>query len=719
MNCIERVDLSKIQYLQSLSFKDYKAVLHSSKNEKELKTQYDLLRRYCEEMCKGKGEFKRTYHHTLNTALEAGGRLFCGGSIQGFSKDIRGFLFCHTTDIDMVNAHPVILQYICRKHRIDCPNLSYYIQNRDTILQAFDDRDEGKTAFLKTVNSDKVNRKIKHKLFTDFDKECKSIQKKLTRLSVYSDIVDSVPESKLYNWYGSAINRILCFYENKILQVIIDTLAEREIDIASLMFDGLMVYGDYYSNNEFLTELQNIINHKFDDLNMQLSYKKHSTSIKLPDNYEASVHTEKVEDVNEFSQSATEFEKAHCKIINKSVFVKEVSDTIVIMSKPQIIASYEHLTYKKFRGGSINKVVDEGFIMSWLKENPAQRCYEDMGIFPDGIECPDNMFNLWRKFDMELVSEYEEKKDKLEIILNHIKILCGNDVHVAEYFTKWIAQLIQYPSVKTICPVFISREGAGKGTLLKLLSKMLGSKKVFESSNPSEEVWGKFNGLMANAFLVNLNELSKKDTLDAEGRIKAFMTDGKITINNKGVDSFEMNSYHRFIITTNNEEPINTTKDDRRKLIIRSSDEKCGDKAYFKELHDMLDDMNVVKTCYEYFKSIEGMENFNMLKIPETEYHNELKELKTTPIECWLKDLVEKKAEETELEYSSQKCYDLFVEWCSVNNNDYKCTKVQFCVRLKRLNLDGICIKKMKMANKTVFDIDKLKMVFGIGCLLV
>jgi hypothetical protein len=70
--------------------------------------------------------------------------------------------------------------------------------------------------------------------------------------------------------------------------------------------------------------------------------------------------------------------------------------------------------------------------------------------------------------------------------------------------------MIQYPAVKTICPTLISKQGAGKGTLIRLLSKMIGAKKVFETRRPSRDVWGSFNGEMANAFLVNLDELSKK-----------------------------------------------------------------------------------------------------------------------------------------------------------------------------------------------------------------
>ena len=59
---------------------------------------------------------------------------------------------------------------------------------------------------------------------------------------------------------------------------------------------------------------------------------------------------------------------------------------------------------------------------------------------------------------------------------------------------------------------------------------------------------------MAGSFFVNLNELSKKETTDSMSAIKALITDTRMTINNKGCPQYEIQSYHRFLITTNNEE---------------------------------------------------------------------------------------------------------------------------------------------------------------------
>ena len=43
----------------------------------------------------------------------------------------------------------------------------------------------------------------------------------LSNVKEYTELVNSVPENKPYNKLGSAINRIMCYYENLILQNVI------------------------------------------------------------------------------------------------------------------------------------------------------------------------------------------------------------------------------------------------------------------------------------------------------------------------------------------------------------------------------------------------------------------------------------------------------------------------------------------------------------------
>lgn len=418
---------------------------------------------------------------------------------------------------------------------------------------------------------------------------------------------------------------------------------------------------------------------------------------------------------NSFDNVKEKFELTHAKIINTSSFIKEHDNKIIFMNRTQVLTSYEHLTFVARRYDEAKeKVVEEEkpFIMYWLK-CPNIRVYEQIGLYPPPLETPKNTFNLWRAFDMELMENYENKEDELQMILNHIRVLCNNDEQVYNYFVKWIGQMIKYPATKTVCPTLISKEGAGKGTLMRLFEKMLGSDKVYETTKPSRDVWGDFNGRMANTFLVNFNELGKKETIESMNYIKGLITDPKITINNKGVSQYDINSFHRFIITTNNEEPITTTKDDRRKIIIRSSDELIGNKEYFDKMYKVLEDVNVIKTCYEYFKNIDGLDKFLSIPMPTTEYQEELKQLSTNPIENWLSDFVARNAGNGEeiVSLTSKEAYSDFKDWLKQSGIQYELNNIQFSVRLKRLNMKGIEFKRTKTDRITEFNIPILSKI--------
>lgn len=286
MELVERLPTLKIAYLKEMSFKEFKKYCSSNaKSEDERKKQYDILQGFCKANIKARGQMTRIYSFTQKTPLEVGGRLYCGNSLQGIGKQFRGFLCDEiTTDIDMKNAHPTIARYLCKLHGIPCPNLSYYIENRDEILAQFGS--DGKEMFLKALNDDKLNKKEKNKIFKDFDKECKDIQKAITEREEYKHIVDSVPDTKLYNWLGSAFNRIMCVYENKILHSLISFLNKKDIEVGALCFDGLLMYENHYDNSDLLKEITEFIESEWVGLNMKWSYKQHSCDIVMPDEWE-------------------------------------------------------------------------------------------------------------------------------------------------------------------------------------------------------------------------------------------------------------------------------------------------------------------------------------------------------------------------------------------------------------------------------------------------
>jgi hypothetical protein len=366
-------------------------------------------------------------------------------------------------------------------------------------------------------------------------------------------------------------------------------------------------------------------------------------------------------------------------------------------------------------------VIKKPFLAEWLGINHNIKSYQDIGIYPNISKCPKNIFNVWIPFaGQTMEANIEAGQEGLAAMLNHIHILCNNEKEVSDYFIKWIAQMFQYPEIKTICPTLISSEGAGKGTLLTLLQKMMGKSKVFITTTPSRDVWGSFNPMMADSFLVNLNELSLKDTVEAMSVIKGLITDDTLTINIKGISAYEQRSYHRFIITTNNPEPITSTNGDRRNLIIKSSDEKCKDIPYFTQLQKYLADDNVIKACYDYFMKIPDMDKFAQIPLPITEYQQALKEGNRSHIDQFFEHYTSKYFQETKKEELSKDLYAEFLKWSKEMKIEHPMSAIKMGKALSTCKYEGL--KKGRHTNQGntwIIDIEAFKKQFGLGNLVL
>ena len=201
MELVERLPLKPISWLSQLSYTEFidKCLRKDKKYSiEECKIKYSILQQFCQTNLNTGGITNRKYSYSTGNS----GRLFSGGSLQGIPSAIRG-LFMRDgvgTDIDMCNAHPTILRYVCKLHNIPCPHLDYYITNREECLMKFESREVGKISYLTSLNKDSINREKGLPVeFRKYDVEMKQIQKQIIQITEYKDIISSVPENKPYN----------------------------------------------------------------------------------------------------------------------------------------------------------------------------------------------------------------------------------------------------------------------------------------------------------------------------------------------------------------------------------------------------------------------------------------------------------------------------------------------------------------------------------------
>ena len=648
----EEVNITKCLYLlETFSLNDFLSVYDGKKVEAE-KWYNEIIKCLHTKTTSASNNCVYTYGRGKSY-----GRLYCGKSIQTFPKYVRGFV-CEglTTDVDMRNAHFKILENLCRENNFESVQIKYYCDNRDTCLKRLMeddkiDRIQAKTKFLTVLNSQKYQ-VSNNEFIKNLDKEIKKIQKQFQSLDNYSFIEAN---GKKGNYDGSFINNVCCYHENLILNAMMNIINDIGIEVHSLMYDGLMIYGDHYEDQELLPLIEKELFNKF-GWDIPLDFKQHETHFQLPDDYVPKPN------LLSYNNLKKEFEKKNCKVDCKFVYEADNGE-INHYSKTDFQTKYDALEY-------IQDGKKKSFTKEWFKDSDA-RMYERFDVYPDEKQCPNNVYNLWKTFiskEHKYTAGSESVREKgLEYFKNHIKVMCDHDEDVIHKVNMWIAQMLQYPQVKSYELVFISDEGAGKGMFLEFLKNIMGNNKVWECTDPQHQIFNRFNSMLQHSFLVCINEANKSNFYNANDKKKALITDPQITIKCEGVKPFVLVSVHRFIVFSNNADPIPANK--RRSGIIRMSDEKIDNFKYFDEGFTYAENPDVCKEIFDYYMSYPTKRKLRKEDIPITEYSNMLSEIKRKPIDEFLEDIASQDfGNEEKKTYIREVLYNLFREYCRDNH---------------------------------------------------
>lgn len=410
--------------------------------------------------------------------------------------------------------------------------------------------------------------------------------------------------------------------------------------------------------------------------------------------------------------------KRHGKILDEDSYIYwEGADSLTPSTRSafSLISTYGHTTWSKF-------------LVRWIKD-PSIVLYKKMDMYSHDKECPKNIFNLWKDFpfykketkwvDVSVERMIEDQvgvfihtaDSALQFVLNHLKVLVNHQEESYNYFQDLIGCWLQYPSVKTPLMSFVSQEGAGKGTYADILRLLFGRDKVVSVSD-ADMLFGKFNGVLQNAFITIMNELDARELSRYDGRLKDYITDPTIVIQKKGHEPKEMNSNHHFIHFTNEENcPIQTSQSDRRKFIVRCSNELIGNTDYFKELRMLIEHQPMGQILHDYFMK-RDVEQFKIecgSKIPITEFQAELREVRVDAVKEWIRHLAF--SEEVKelyidgfLTYNYVQCCSSFKMYCEAHQYRFMLDSSALGSRIFLLKLKGIEKKRTNICRLVVFN---------------
>ena len=577
----ERVCKKRLNWLE-VNYTEQQFLQDSDGNARQSKTYYEKVMKYIREKATSATSLVK-YKYSKG---RANGRMISTESLQSIIKNVRNFLVPEgCLDLDFVNIHPTILLNICNKHNIVCSSLFEYVNNREDILTGIviDDNislEEAKKKVLIIINS---NTRIKtaNAWTKRFISEIKKIRTELINITDYEYLKEFASRE---NNEGSFVNHILCVEEDALLQQLRIYLETCGCEVFALMFDGIIIYppNKIINIEDVINDAINYLKERSIHKNIKIVLKPIITDLVMPSDYEPIVR-------KSYEVVKSEFEKNNCKV--DAIFYHKNNS----YCKSDFFNRYANLYYYD------NNNKQCLFLSKWLGDETI-RTYESVSVFPESNKdaCPSDVYNLWVDWNIkdEVAVPSANNDDGLMYFLDHIRVLTNYDKELSNFVLRWLAQMFQYTHIKTIELIFVSSEGAGKGLFLAFLRTIMGSKKVFESTDPQRDIFGQFNTQMKDSVLVIFNEANRSSFFNSNDKKKALITDDVLTINDKGKSSIVINSCHRFMTFTNNPDP--STKNKRRDIFIRASDDKIGDKNYFTKGFKYASDKQVCRTIYDY-----------------------------------------------------------------------------------------------------------------------
>lgn len=148
---------------------------------------------------------------------------------------------------------------------------------------------------------------------------------------------------------------------------------------------------------------------------------------------------------------------------------------------------------------------------------------------------------------------------------------------------------VQHPAVKPgSAIVLIGRQGTGKSTFYRIWKAILGDSNAAYLGGGLNSA---FNDVMVKSLLIGWDEFEINHHKDVKeyNQLKTWITEPRISVNPKGKPAFEVNSYHRFVFTSNSLRPISLPPEDRRFFIYSIGEGLRESKAFFTKLYTIID----------------------------------------------------------------------------------------------------------------------------------
>jgi hypothetical protein len=624
-------------------------------------------------------------------------------------------------DIDIKNAHFIILSQICKDNNIKCKYVNKYINQRDEklkeVMDTYEiDRNQAKNLFIAVLYGASFNKWIKDKLLLDkYNKKDKInvfINNLVDELKDICDIVieknpeitKEVKKNKMikqdlyYNEKSSVLSTYLQEYEVRILESMYAKLKELNIitrqNDCVLCFDGIMVRLQNIRNvmreineddeQKFISEiLKSLEEHVKEYLLFDIELDTKDLDSDIYDEIDE-IDESKDEKDGTFESMKEEFEKKNFKINNPVQYAEiTIENKMVLRSCSDLKLRYENKQYLTRKYNKETKEEEDvlvSFIDTWLKCEDV-RSYERIDCLPKQ-KCPDYIYNSFNGFKAE-----EESQNDIDItksnIFNHLFNLCGKDEKVFNYVLMFLSRKLKNPAKLTnTALIFKSIQGVGKNIFFDWFGNSVIGSEYYFSTQDVKLLFGQFNPNLANRVMVVIDEISYKETQEIVETLKAHITQPTNIINQKGLKTYENKNHIGYIMFTNNDNPIKIDINDRRYLAIECIPDYANNNEYIKNILIEMEQQKYARAFYDYLIKMDSDYYDFTNSRPTTSFYEDLKEANIPITSKFLENMIYNK---NDAEYTASDLFNEYKAYLEDNNFDKSKTNMtSFGLQLKK-----------------------------------
>ena len=258
--------------------------------------------------------------------------------------------------------------------------------------------------------------------------------------------------------------------------------------------------------------------------------------------------------------------------LNGDIYKIQPDGSVIVQKRD----GFANVFASRYARTSEDKLISAG--VAWRKSR-TRREYDSIGYWPDDHGRPPKSYNLWQHWGIE------PKRGDWSIINNHnLNVIARGDNDKAKYILDWCAHMVQRPWEKPgVALVLRGRKGTGKTLLTRILANTIGWPNTLITAS-GKKLFAQFNWQLADKLLIGAEEAFFAGNRELNDQLKHLITGEEIELEQKYGQRLSMKSLHRVIMTSNHDQVIAASDDERRYFVCDVSDKRRGDDPYFDPL---------------------------------------------------------------------------------------------------------------------------------------